>query len=286
MNPTLYSLTVRPKEGYYNQEWFTKTLLVVRTYSSKYIVAEESGDPNKPPNHIQAALWLNPEEGEAVKKAFQRAFADFPAESKSNKTKRMPVNPNAEKYVCKEDHHKVYEGYDEADILRLKCEYNEIIAQMDANYAHKMLARKIAVAVYGNCEDSDDIMEGSVSSICALCVYHGFLSTKEYSRAVRFSHLIKLNLEDMKTKWSEHRQRIYDEIRENHLEKLRVKSAEMAGQRDIAIREHVQSGNHKSHFCTRCSQVNAMYSPPSLDEVAIAKEVKLRVDSTDPCEVL
>lgn len=285
MRLTLYHLVVRPTEGYYNQEWNNTVLRVVKTYSSKFILSEESGAPDKSPNHIDCALWMRDEDTEAFNKAYQRAVSDFPAESKSNRTKRISKNPNAEKYACKEDHTKVYEGYTDTDIVTFQSLYHQETEQRDSNYPFKMLARKIAISVIDNFEDYDEMLDESLPTISAKLVYENLLTVKEYNRCTRMSTIIRINLEEMKIKWRDHVAAIRSEIYKKHQEIVDAQNAKIVRQSDIA-RKQWEDRNALLPEKKRSRIFTHGTNREAVDEELVEKEVRAQVDLTKAADVL
>lgn len=271
----LYHLVVRPAEGHYNDEWFTTVLGVVRRYSSKFICAEESGD-HPEPNHIDCALWMDPADVSAMAKAYQRATAHFPAESKSNHTKHMKKNANAEKYASKEVHRKVYEGYTDTDILEFAAKYREETDQANANYPFKCLARKMAIGVIDGWEDWESILDRSVPVIAAQLLYENLLTLKEYNRAVKHSTLVKLNIADMKKKFTDRCQEIISEIRKQHEERVMAETLEFDRQQDIARKEWFEKAANRPK-----RKVLNFYiphgNPPFVDERKVQEEAATRL---------
>lgn len=286
---TLYHLIVSPVKGHYNEQWFAAVLRFVRQYSSKFICSEESGNADEPVSHIDCALWINPSDVQAMKKAYQRATSQFPAESKSNRTKQMKPNPNAEKYASKEDHHKVYEGYTDSDIARFQSEYFEEVAMRDSNRVPQQLARKLAIAIINNDADWRDTLERPLVQVAAVAVYMNLISTKEFGKIQKMSSVVRLNMEDMKTKWSEFCRTVESEIRREHQLKADQETLQKERQRDIAITEHRKvcpKTIGKSWLCTQCYVISHQYAPATVDMQKVQEEAHARVESTDAASIL
>jgi len=207
---TILSLSVSPQKPHYSSVWYDTVLSVIRTYSSKFICAEESGS-NDAPTHVQAALEVDDDQHQALNRALLRAIQDLPGRGPT--TKVMKKNPNAFKYVCKEDGRKVYEGFEDAEILELRAQYLEEIALIGngGNQPFYILSKKILTAIFYEYEDFEGFWKQPRSHIFACLMADGQITMKEYNRAKNNLPVMTINMQRMKKKWDDAVQAIRDE---------------------------------------------------------------------------
>lgn len=192
-----YSLSISPQKPHYSEQWFTTVLQFVRERSTKFIVAEECGS-HSTPTHLQIALELEAEEQDAFNRTLQNRIRDLPGRGPT--TKVMRKNPNAFKYVCKEMGRKVYEGFEEADIVAMAAQYaEESQAASGGNYPFLMLAKKFMKIVIR--EKGEELLDESVPVIAATLLADNLISFKEYGRAKNNSTIMRININRMKDRW-------------------------------------------------------------------------------------
>lgn len=198
---TIWSLSVSPIKPNYSTNWFATVHEVIRTYSSKYICAEENGS-NDHPTHVQAAFELDDDRKEAFNRALLRAIHDLPG--RGDKTKVMRKNPNAFKYVSKEDGRKEYVGFTEDDLVELRRQYLDESGQAaGSNWPFFVLARKVAVLALDEYEDGYELLANPIVTIAATLLSDDLITQKEYNRMKNNSPIIRINLERMRRKWQD-----------------------------------------------------------------------------------
>lgn len=277
-----YSLSISPQKPHYGPVWFDTVLTFIRERSTKFIFAEEHGSHSEP-THLQIALELEPHEVEAFNRTLQNRIRDLPG--RGDKTKVMRKNPNAFKYVCKEEGRKVYEGFEEADIVQLAAEYaRESGIAAGGNYPFLCLAKKVCVPCLGG--EAEELLDEPVSTIAATLLSQDLITFKEYNRCKNNSALMRINIDRMKLKWREAVESIRREILAVETQKVAAINEARENQRKY------ESAKRKAEFLVNPVAKRPIFVPTvstneeAVDMDVVEEKVQIRVAELDPEEIL
>lgn len=276
---TIWSLSVSPQKPHYSDVWFTTVHLVIRTYGTRYICAEESGS-HAIPTHVQAAVEVDDDRKVAFNRALIRAIKELPGYGKTTKVLRK--NDNAFKYVSKEDGRKEFVGFTEDEISELRVQYlQESGASAGSNWPFYILARKLAVKALNECEDGYELLGQPVITLAATLLSYDLITSKEYNRVKNNSPIIRINLERMKIKWQEAVHAIRLEILAVENERIEAKNLELENARKVSQveqqarhdkkYEHVPKEKRPKLSCYPCTNL-AVVNPVEI-EAAVAFRV-------------
>lgn len=264
----ILSLSVSPIKPHYSDEWFQTVHSVIQTYSSRFICAEESGS-NAVPTHVQAAVEIDDDRKEAFNRALIRAIHGLPGYGA--KTKVLRKNPNAFKYVSKEDGRKLYVGFTDDDIVQLRTEYLQEVGQASgSNWPFYILARKVVCTALNQYQDGYELLSQPVTTVAATLLSDDLITSKEYNRIKNNSPVIRINMERMRRKWQ-------DAV---HAIRLEIQAAEIERNEAIFMQAQNAQKVEQSNKGTVFSTSTGVRKVLNVDVRPVA-----RVDPVDPRRV-